>query len=731
MAISFDLENKGLFFGTLHRAQRYNEEMSQCISRTVDQLLRVSTTSDRPGMLLGKIQSGKTRTFIGVMAMAFDRGFDVAVVLTKGTRALAQQTLERLKREFRELSQDDQLQIFDIMNLPTNLTFYELDQKMIFVVKKENKNMERLHRAFFDQYPSLSEKRVLIIDDEADFASFGFTKRRDEGVEIRRIAGQIDLFRQNIRNLSFLQVTATPYSLYLQPEDFDGQLPSDIVFRPIRPAFTELVPVHSEYIGGEYYFDESENDKSIASHLFRPVPENELKVLRNPDRRSFKIEQALTSGRVARLREAIVTFIVGACMRRLQSQSVAESPKKFSFIIHTEQNKSSHDWQYRLVCEIKNGLKDGAERQSALFEEFIKEAYENLSKSMAVCAPEIPTIEEVILEVKNSLLRDHLMITVVNSERDVAELLDDTGQLKLRTPLNLFIGGQILDRGITIGNLIGFYYGRNPNKFQQDTVLQHSRMYGARPLQDLAVTRFYTTAKIYGVMKKIHEFDVALREAFENGSHDHGVVFIQKDEANRIVPCSPNKLLLSHTTTLKPSTRLLPVGFKLKPSSQLGRPVAFIDSQLSIFEEPQTKPILLPVERVVQLIRSIEETFAEGSGWDVQAFITGLEYMARRGKGERKDKIWVLVRRNRETRRLKADGRPENSPDSYQEKDLARETAVDIPCLILLRQNGDVEKGWTGHPFWWPILVTPQEARTVIFTNHVAASEDDIAEDEE
>jgi hypothetical protein len=55
------------------------------------------------------------------------------------------------------------------------------------------------------------------------------------------------------------------------------------------------------------------------------------------------------------------------------------------------------------------------------------------------------------------------------------------GQLRLRTPLNIFIGGQILDRGITIANLIGFYYGRDPQRFQQDTVLQHSRMYGFRP----------------------------------------------------------------------------------------------------------------------------------------------------------------------------------------------------------------------------------------------------------
>ena len=80
-----------------------------------------------------------------------------------------------------------------------------------------------------------------------------------------------------------------------------------------------------------------------------------------------------------------------------------------------------------------------------------------------------------------SLVDGHLMITTVNSNREIEELLDDDGQLKLRTPLNLYIGGQILDRGITIRNLIGFYYGRNPQNFQQDTVLQHARMCGARP----------------------------------------------------------------------------------------------------------------------------------------------------------------------------------------------------------------------------------------------------------
>ena len=48
----------------------------------------------------------------------------------------------------------------------------------------------------------------------------GFTKNRKEGIiELRRIASQIDELRKKGKKSDFLQVTATPYSLYLQPEE--------------------------------------------------------------------------------------------------------------------------------------------------------------------------------------------------------------------------------------------------------------------------------------------------------------------------------------------------------------------------------------------------------------------------------------------------------------------------------------------------------------------------------
>lgn len=90
------------------------------------------------------------------------------------------------------------------------------------------------------------------------------------------------------------------------------------------------------------------------------------------------------------------------------------------------------------------------------------------------------------------------------------------------------LGRQVLDRGITIPNMVGFYYARNPKTMQQDTVMQHSRMFGYRGNDLLSITRFYTTRKIYESMVKITEIDVALRDDIRHNRFEDGICFIER-----------------------------------------------------------------------------------------------------------------------------------------------------------------------------------------------------------
>jgi hypothetical protein len=70
--------------------------------------------------------------------------------------------------------------------------------------------------------------------------------------------------------------------------------------------------------------------------------------------------------------------------------------------------------------------------------------------------------------------------------------------------------------------------------------------------------------------------------------------------------------------------------------------------------------------------------------------------------------------------RYREEGRFSNAPDTKQQKDLARSKAGEIPVLMLLRQNGDKAKQWSGLPFWWPVILTSRSAPPVIYATKEA-----------
>ena len=103
--------------------------------------------------------------------------------------------------------------MLDIMKLPGKLTRSELRRKIVIVAKKQARNLERLI-AFMKAQEGLQNRKVLLVDDEADLASVRFvTKRGELTVEQGTIADQIDELRGLVKDMAFLQVTATPYSL--------------------------------------------------------------------------------------------------------------------------------------------------------------------------------------------------------------------------------------------------------------------------------------------------------------------------------------------------------------------------------------------------------------------------------------------------------------------------------------------------------------------------------------
>src|SRR5580693_958813 len=129
------------FYARLRDMRKGDDDLAACVERVVNQLLGTSTSNDKPGMLLGKIQSGKTRAFVGVIARGFDKGFDISVVLTKGTKTLSAQTVARLTGDFREFIDEDEFLVFGIMQPPGRLTKSERRRKLVIVAKKQTDNL--------------------------------------------------------------------------------------------------------------------------------------------------------------------------------------------------------------------------------------------------------------------------------------------------------------------------------------------------------------------------------------------------------------------------------------------------------------------------------------------------------------------------------------------------------------------------------------------------------------
>lgn len=702
------MDLNGEFFSV--KKKEYDERTMRCIINCVDKLDEID---DKPLMMLGKIQSGKTRSFIGVISLGFDNGYDLAIVLTKNSNALVKQTTARMKKEFEAFRDDDILEIFDIMCMPQNLSKFELDKKLIIVVKKQHKNLPKL-LDFIQNYSLAAKKKCLIIDDEADFTSVGYEKDKDTyGFDLRTIASQINELRLKL-TCKFIQVTATPYSLYLQPETIN--LGDGKIIKPVRPADTVLVPHGESYVGGDYYFDRE--SQPLGEYLFHAISEDELSIIKSSDRRKFKVEHVLKSSKIMGLRTAVINYLIAGCIRIIQNGGKPRGKRnKFSFIIHTEISKASHARQEDIVNELIDRLEESVKSDCEMLEKYIEEGYYNLKTSIDQYGFITPELREVKDFVKRAIEEQWLSKVVVNSENDINALLDDDGQLRLRTPLNLFIGGQILDRGITISNLIGFYYGRSPRKMQQDTVLQHSRMYGYRSKEDLSVTRFYTTNELYNRMYRINEFDSKLREDFEQGNFKKGVIFISKDEYGTVIPCSPQKIIISNTQVLKPGKTTTLVGFQTKCKSKIKKDIKDIDDILKKNNSGELDGTFqLNKKDACSILESVYRTLdiEKKNCIDKTAFISLVNYLST-------EKVNVYVGTNRKISRLRKTSRYYSDMPYNRDNDLkqAKEVAINEPTLMLMKQCGLVENGWKGAEFYWPVLVTQKNVETAVYTSEL------------
>lgn len=383
------------------------EAIEQAVRGAVD-----NVASDvRSFVVYGEPQSGKTEMMICLTAKFLDLGYDFILHLLNDSVDLLGQNLGRFR---------------DAGIAPTATNFTEIvdpvvkiqGQRHVVFAKKNGSDLTKV----INKIGSL--KRILIIDDEADFASPNAKVNSGERTKIN------DKITRLLSNEgTYIGVTATPARLDLN-NTFDNDSGRWVNFPP-----------HSQYTGQDVFFP---LDEPPRYRLVQLPP--------NSDDPKYA-------------RDALFRFMVSVAYLNNYSNGLEQN---YSMLIHTSGIRADHKSDWAVINATLDVLKDKA---SSKFENYVHRIWELAGQvypdadANRICAYIVQNIT------RNS-------IVVLNSGRD------KTGTTSATSPQTLFtiiIGGNIVSRGVTFDNLLSMYFTRDvKHKIQQDTYVQRARMFGSR-----------------------------------------------------------------------------------------------------------------------------------------------------------------------------------------------------------------------------------------------------------
>lgn len=415
------------------------------------------------GLIYGLVQSGKTGVLTVTGAMGADEGYRTLIILTSDNDPLYEQTLGRAREAFPGIDIIGKKEFKDVGAFVQRIK----DGTCAVVTTKNSGLLNTLIENF--RIGKMRNLSCLIIDDEADQASLNTRAARADGTRSainEKIAKLRGFFERN----TYLQVTATPQALFLQTPGHD-----------FRPKFTVLSHPGSDYVGGEDFFGDQSN-------LVREFDLNDITVLA-PGPQPSPALQIPTS-----LIRALDIFMIGATFKR-----TTDADQNCAFLCHVSTRTDDHKHIVNLLRKYKVDLAAGIRTKKPLIDRRLRAAYDDLARTHeGLRGKKFDELVEAI-----GFFSPGITVKLVNGETDE--------DVAVKSPYNLFVGGNKLGRGVTIKNLLVSYYGRNPRRPQADTVLQHARMYGYRR-KDIGLLRLFLPLELHTVFRAINKMERGLRD---------------------------------------------------------------------------------------------------------------------------------------------------------------------------------------------------------------------------
>lgn len=451
---------------------------------------------NRRGLVLGYVQSGKTTSFLSLIAKAADAGYRFFIILTGITNNLRKQTQLRIEEDLVNVTPqwqkltnaDEDFSHLHAQNAATILSSTE--NKVIAVVKKNGSVLKKLNR--FLNAGGLATKNcpILVIDDEADQASINIgnhakNEQSTINAQIKRLV--------NHPKVAYVAYTATPFAnILINPNDTEDLYPRD---------FIHVLPKPKGYFGTESIFGRElltgEGDEEIDDGLpiTRHIPEDESLALQ-PRARQPEEEWDLYVPKS--LSQAITWFILASAARRARNQGGKHS----SMLVHTSVRTAVHEDAKELI----NGELTVFRRKYAegALDAHLREIWNRESATVPASDFDLQTLtfEEVNAFIPNVL--EELRVVTDNQKSTERLVYEDD-----KPSTVIAVGGNTLARGLTLEGLVVSYFVRNSSAY--DTLLQMGRWFGFRPgYADL--TRIWLTDELLSWFRDLAGVEADLRQ---------------------------------------------------------------------------------------------------------------------------------------------------------------------------------------------------------------------------
>ena len=414
-------------------------------------------TQQKTGIVIGKVQSGKTSNFISLISLAFDNGYDITIVLGGTKKPLLKQNSDRIKEYFHDVK--DTVYVLnsnenaDHLNEDNIKSFMRREKKVIIVGLKSVKQITTIMKIFKNN--TLSERPILIVDDEGDEYSLNTKVKQKE--KSSTYSSILDL-KNTLKRHCYVSVTATPQANLLISK-----------IDELSPDFGVLVPPGKGYCGLDVFH--TDNKYTI-----------------NIDDIDKDKKTTIETGIPVSLKKAMAMFFV-ACA--IQSHRTHKK-NKLSMLIHISQLKKDHELEYKKVQElIKDWIRETSNKKDVSYKsvcEIMRDAYSEYGKSEIKDFPNFEEIEdEIIFAINNSHVHKINGDNTLNGEDDFYDY-------------NIYVGGTMLGRGLTIKGLCVTYITRTAkNASNVDTVQQRARWFGYK-------TKYLDLCRIFAVSKILNEF---------------------------------------------------------------------------------------------------------------------------------------------------------------------------------------------------------------------------------